>query len=259
MVLLVSFLLLGCTPKALNHFNEEILEKNNESLFKYPIYSVIYSCSLMYPKYVTYQVSNGKLSQINKSNRKLINGCLMHYNKLDYDYAETGFQKGHLIPSRYLKKELEYNLDFDFLISPQTKKLNESTWDKLENKVEKLSQDSNVNNVSVICGGISDKNPKFLNYIFVIPSFYYKVILVEYRENVIPKHETIAYIIPNNSDLKCICNYIKSIKEVEEFTGYCFFQNLNISNLEALKKNISNHLNPTCDEDCTKTISTQSK
>ena len=138
------------------------------------------------------------------------------------DYANSGFDRGHLSPSADNNISSEANRESFFMsnISPQLPDFNRSgSWPKLEKWVRK--QADQLDSVYVITG------PVFRNSLgtigeneVTIPGYFYKALLRFDKEG---KPHTIAFLVPHldsNVELKrCII----TVNSLESITGIDFF------------------------------------
>lgn len=133
-------------------------------------------------------------------------------------------------------------------IAPQTPRLNRGYWKTLEDKVRKWAAEKSY--IYVVTGPLylyadQDKNgqadvPTIGPDKVSIPSHFFKIIISGSPEN--KDLDAIAFIMPNwNAPFGLFDNYISSIDEIEDFTGFDFFHDLedSIENALELKKQTS--------------------
>ena len=128
-------------------------------------------------------------------------------------------------------------------ITPQTPKLNQNIWEKLERTVRKnISQDTTKNKkvtaVYVITGTIFSENPEELEKGIPIPSHCYKILAYQrgYRSTI----KAIAFIFPQEPQSSELLDYVVTVDEIEEKTDINFFPELTErkqQNLESVKRN----------------------
>jgi endonuclease G len=157
-----------------------------------------------------------------------------------FDYRGSGLSRGHLAPAGDFKFSREA-MDETFLMSnmsPQDRDFNAGIWNDLEKLVRYWVNRDKV--LYVITGPIlKDNLPKIgKENRITVPAYYFKIIL-DYQE---PEIKAIAFLMKNEDSLELVENFIVSIDELEELTGYDFFPQLpddEESRLENMKdKNI---------------------
>ena len=139
-------------------------------------------------------------------------------------YSGSGYDRGHLVPAADVKWSIEAMAD-SFLMSnvvPQLPALNRGAWRELEEAVRDLARREGT--VIIVTGPvIADKEYLRLPEAgTVIPDYYFKVVL-DYSE---PGLGAWGYILPNNEAAiagREYHDFLFSVDEVEEFTGFDFF------------------------------------
>jgi endonuclease G, mitochondrial len=139
-------------------------------------------------------------------------------------YSGSGYDRGHLVPAADVKWSDKAMAD-SFLMSnvtPQLPALNRGPWRELEEAVRDLARREGA--VIVITGPIiADREyPRLPEAGTVIPDYYFKVIL-DYSE---PGLAAWGYILPNSETALAGREYddfLFSVDEVEEFSGFDFF------------------------------------
>lgn len=164
--------------------------------------------------------------------------------KYQADYALGGFgssyDRGHQIPSgdRQRDKECNYATFYSTNITPQIgRRLNQSIWAELENKVRGWSQGTDT--IFVVTGASAttptDKNVKYVTHRngvkVAVPKYYYKAL----ARKVEGQFRTIAFKLDqkeyNDKDfMKCAI----SVAELEKITGFTFFPSIDVN----VKKNM---------------------
>ena len=139
------------------------------------------------------------------------------------DYAGSGMDRGHLVPTADLKWN-EETMRQSFLLTnvcPMHKALNEGGWTKLEEKVREWTARDSV--LLVFTGPVvSEGDTTLASGRVTVPSAYYKVIIAPC---VRPKR-AIAFIYPNGHSGGRLQQYAVSVDEVERRTGLDFFPTL---------------------------------
>jgi len=142
-------------------------------------------------------------------------------SKLSYwkESNET-YQNGHLVAFNHLDYSPESAADANYManILPQHKALNQEAWKVTEEITECFRE---FGTLRVVGGAIWDDDTRMLEVHGVdIPDYFWKVII---RDD-----ESIAWIMPNDSTAtsKALDNFIVSLQEIHQRTGYAFPERL---------------------------------
>lgn len=191
-------------------------------------YMLEYSEKLANPLWVTYQVTaqrfkSGKRPSGFKADWRSISG-ISHS-----DYTGSGYDRGHMAPnyviaSRYGKSAQQET----FLmtnITPQKPKLNQKSWQRLE---EIIGNDFSQwhGNFWVVTGPIFDAHPKTIkNTQVAIPKAFYKILI----KPTTPERPAIAlaFVFPQNAQANAdLMTFVTSVDDIEAQTGIDFFSKL---------------------------------
>ena len=136
------------------------------------------------------------------------------------DFRNTGYDKGHMAPSAAIDFSRRSN-DQTFLMSNitlQEPKLNRQAWGRLEAIIRKWT--TSIGKILIITGPIYGESPELINGI-PRPESFYKIIYSFEHER------CIGFIMPNEAiKASLVWDYVMSVQEVEEKTGYQFFNKL---------------------------------
>ena len=140
------------------------------------------------------------------------------------DYRGSGYDKGHLCPAGDMHWSDTAMLESFYMsnMSPQEPSFNRGIWSKLEQAVRRFAYAEG--SVFIVTGPIfvDDENAKTIGANQVrVPEFFYKVI---YDET--PPEKMIAFIVPNKPSRRNVREYVVSVDDVEEATGFDFFSAL---------------------------------
>jgi endonuclease G len=160
----------------------------------------------------------------------------------DYDFSNTGFQRGHMCPSGDRTSSIADN-SATFLMTnfiPQSPDNNQGPWEKLESYLRTLVDQGNE--VYIIsgpngAGGQGSVNSSLTSTIangrVTVPQKTWKVALVlPVGDNDVSRvntsSRTIAVIMPNVQGIRSDSwqKYLASVDQVESLTGYNFFSNV---------------------------------
>lgn len=190
-------------------------------------YVVGYSESLANPIWVTYYVGKQRF-KIGKrpkfmADRRSSSGVEHKH------YTRSGYTRGHMAPnyvigSRYGQKAQKET----FLmtnISPQKSRLNQKSWQRLEELVANDFSDWH-SGFWVITGPIFDKNPETLKGTNIaIPRAFYKI-LIKPNED-LNSIKTLAFIFSQTAPINAsLMQFLTTIDEVESQTGIDFLSAL---------------------------------
>lgn len=140
------------------------------------------------------------------------------------DYANSGYDRGHLCPAADQKWSRKAMTDCFSLanMAPQDHSLNAGAWNTLENKERQWARRDSA--IVIIAGPIYGANDtqRIGEAGVRVPGAFYKVIIAPYLE----EPRGIGFIYPNMSSPGNMKDYSMSIDDVEKITGIDFFYNL---------------------------------
>ena len=152
----------------------------------------------------------------------------------DDDYTNRGYDRGHIVPAADFNQDQTLK-DETFLvtnIAPQTPRLNQGPWKKLEDRIRGLVEDSAATATIVtgtIYGRLSSgtlvaKYKSERDVTIAVPSYFYKVVYTEVND----RAYLWAFLFPHmfdyvNENLTC---YQVTLAEIEAHTGEEFFEQL---------------------------------
>ncbi|VAW46278.1 DNA/RNA non-specific endonuclease [hydrothermal vent metagenome] len=204
-----------------------------------------YSERLANPLWVVYKVKSQRF-KTGKRPRKFMADWRSMTHVRHQDYTRSGYNRGHMAPNyliatRYGKKAQKET----FLmtnISPQKGRLNQKTWQRLE---EVIANDFSQwhGDFWVVTGPIFDKAPKIIqNTSIAIPKAFYKILIKPSDkpfDNQDPKM-ALAFILPQNAKTnENLMTFITSIDDVEKQSGIDFFVALDDSIEERLEAEVT--------------------
>jgi endonuclease G len=152
------------------------------------------------------------------------------YRAKPEDFANTGYDKGHLAPSADIAFSSKANRE-TFALSNvvlQEPRLNRQAWGKLEDFVRNWTKTKGK--LYIVTGPIFAADPDTIKGI-AIPSKFYKVI---YAYNA---QKAIGFIFPHRAipDDE-VWRYAMSVRDVENKTGLTFFSNLSDQTQKQLRE-----------------------
>lgn len=220
LVYLLLFFNFSCFSQTINTL-ESLYPSNFGEIVVHNDYTLSYSKSCQQPEWVIYKLTDEMLSK-NKSCKRpnyfKKNDLITDQEATHYDYTNSGFDRGHLVPAADMKYNcVSYKETFlTSNISPQKHKFNSRIWYDLEKQVRDWV--NNKDELYIITGPVISKdNKKIENTNICIPSFFYKIIFNVKDTNII------AFLIPHDEEIKIIRNYIVSVDDIELITNINFF------------------------------------
>ncbi|MGF1540355.1 MAG: DNA/RNA non-specific endonuclease [Pleurocapsa sp.] len=227
-------LLTGCSPRDgrdrsanihLQYGNPSranVKDKNNYLLEK-PQYALSYNCQAGIPNWVSWQLDRSWLGNLARSDdfrpdSEIPDGC---YGVRPNDYRGSGYDRGHMIPSGdRTNSRIDNSATFLMTnIIPQSPANNREVWRELEEYSRKLA--SRGKELYIVAGGEGQLTAIAEGGI-VVPEYTWKVILILDNDQI---EATIAVRIPNDETVARTDwqDYIVSVDEIEQKTGYNFF------------------------------------
>ena len=140
------------------------------------------------------------------------------------DYAGSGFDRGHLVPSAdRMRTQAENDATFRMSnIAPQTPRLNRGQWSSLEEEVRRMAQ--RLDTLWIVTG--SELKPGLARigaHGIGVPERFFKVLLARRAG----RYAAIGFVLPNAETLEgSFREYAVPVEAVEALTGIDFFPGL---------------------------------
>ena len=197
---------------------------NDDCLIEYNGFVVSYDEALKIPVWVAYELTaeeaSGTIGRSGKNFRPDDKAQVVQAD--NYDYRGTGWSRGHMAPAGDFKWDDGAMWDTFFYTNccPQNEKLNNGSWNILENKVRSLARQ--FGRVFVVTGPIVGENKcgKIGPHQVAVPDAFFKALLVLSSDD---KYHGIAFLMHNNSARQCLSDSCLSINDLEELVGLDFF------------------------------------
>ncbi|MGE5658859.1 MAG: DNA/RNA non-specific endonuclease [Actinomycetota bacterium] len=202
-----------------------------------PQYALSYNNSKGTANWVSWQSNKSWIATLDRSNDFRPDTSLPagFYQVRPNDYTNTGYDRGHIIPSGDRTASKADN-SATFLMTnmlPQVPELNREVWREFEEHCRQLvSQGKEL----YIIAGPYGKKGAIANGKVTVPTDNWKVVLVLDKpgsglQGVTAQTQTIAVWMPNdktiaNTDWK---RYIVTVDDVQKKTGYDFFSNVPVT------------------------------
>ena len=160
-------------------------------------------------------------------------------------YGAWGYDRGHMLPqaSRYNNYEPNRMTYYGTNMMPQNSTLNQNIWASLEGKVRGWGGLQTYDTLYVVTGAAfkSTKTIDNANGPIAVPSHCWKVLLRQ-RGNQnrqisqfkADELKAIGFVFTND-DAGAATSAVRSVKEIEELTGFKFFRNLDPAVADAVK------------------------
>lgn len=219
-------------------------------------YAVGYSEDLKVPLWAVYRLGNLK-SQTEHERWERPARFEVDYRTVskvshdDYErnWEDTTWDRGHMAPNAAMERQYGQLAQLETYlmtnICPQTSKLNQGLWARLEGEIrDTISQDDTngkeVTDVWVIVGPIFEERPvKRWPSGVAVPSHFFHV--VAYRKGYRGTVKAAAFIFPQRPQSTVLGDYLVTVDEVELRTGFDLFPELSTQkqrNLESVKRDL---------------------
>jgi endonuclease G len=209
-----------------NNLNNYLIEK--------PEYALSYNANIGTANWVSWQLNQSWLGSSDRQNTFRPDNSLPEnfYPVTPKDYTNTGYDRGHIIPSSDRTRTLEENSATFLMVNmlPQAPDLNREVWRELELESRRLVDRGKE---LYIVAGPHGKIKTIANGKVTVPKYNWKVVLILDRpggnaKTVTAQTKAIAVWMPNDDSVKRTSwkNYIVTVDDVEAKTGYDFFSNV---------------------------------
>jgi len=152
------------------------------------------------------------------------------------DYAGSGYDRGHLVPSADSNETRLENSETFLLsnMSPQVPDMNRRSWRILESAVRKIAQKPEVVEVYAISGPVFDLSKPFtkIGDDVIVPHEFFKTVLVEDNKGRIDFY---SFLLPNKKTDTTYKDHVVSVKYLEFRTGLLLWDRLKGSSIEKAK------------------------
>lgn len=141
-----------------------------------------------------------------------------------YDYRGSGYDRGHMCPAADQKWSAQAMYDCFVMANmcPQDHSLNAGAWNTLENKERQWAKRDSA--IVIVAGPIYERSDtKRIGDAGVrVPGAFFKILAAPYAD----EPRGIAFVYPNMSSPGNMQEYVLTIDEVEELTGFDFLSSL---------------------------------
>ena len=146
------------------------------------------------------------------------------------DYAESGYDRGHLSPAADNSADAEQMSQSFYLsnMAPQNSSQNRGSWRILEDRIRSIAREDKILYVTV--GTVYEPGYKVIGNGLGVPQYLWKVVVDAETNN------AIAFIFPNEPlPTSSLPSTITTIKRIEEMTGLNFHPNVEDDSFEAVE------------------------
>jgi len=197
--------------------------KTGDTMIVHKFMVISYCRALKNPEWAVYKLDKERvLSQTNARRRNFEPDPAMRATAGSWDYSESGYDRGHIIPAEDMDFNEEAMQESFYMsnISPQLPGFNRGIWKKLENTVRKNA--ARKGDLIIITGSIfTDGELTEINNGVAVPSHFFKVLLHE-EDN---KKSAIAFVLPHAESQSSLSEFVMTVSEAEKKCGINFFQN----------------------------------
>lgn len=200
-----------------------LLASAREEIIKRKYYTLSYNEDHEVANWVSYELEKKNLQNCTKrTNSFRIDPNISTGSATPNDYANSGYDRGHLVPAGDMKISAEAMRDTFFMsnMTPQPGKFNQGRWSQLETLMRAWA--FNYQKIWIVTGPVLEKGLPTMgrdNQVS-IPDKYFKVIL---RQNG-NSYTGIAFLMETSVPHANLRAYATSINEVEEIAQLDFFQ-----------------------------------
>ena len=211
---------------------------NEEIILNYSGYTISYDETNRIPKWAAYELTakeaNGTIGRSGKNFRPDDDAKVIQAD--NYDYRGSGWSRGHMAPAGDFKWDdgAMWETFYYTNCCPQDEKLNNGSWNVLENKVRTWARQ--FGSIFVVTGPIIGQNQagKIGTHGVVVPDAFFKAVLV-YSDEL---YHGIAFVMFNKSIPQRLAESYLSINDLEKISGLDFFPELDDSVEETVEDKV---------------------
>ncbi len=210
----------------LNPIIDFIPEVNQGVIYTKPNFSLSYVEKYEIPEWVAYRLTVDMMNKKKFPRNQDFNPdpSIREKSAHYHDYKNTGYRRGHLVPSADMSWDKE-SMDATFLLSniaPMKESFNDGIWLELEHNVRDWSR--KYISVIVVAGpAFTDAIKTIGNNDVLVPRYFYKAIFKVEGD----KAEVIGFMFDQtNEDDRRLEQCIVPIDSIEKMTGLDLFSNL---------------------------------
>lgn len=153
-------------------------------------------------------------------------------NVVNSGWVSGPYDRGHMLASadRSATRDINRTTFYVSNIVPQNSNMNSGTWSDLENKTRNWALDAKYDTLYVVTGSILYPEDQFKittdidGKEIAVPEYMYKALLKQ--DKTTKEWHSIAFNMENIASGPSYKEYVLSVAELEELTGFTFFPNL---------------------------------
>ena len=198
-------------------------------------YTVMYDTLNSVPYWIAFPLHPIYMDSGNRTNEWTFDPIIP--NRYQPNVVNSGWQsgpydRGHMLASadRSATREINRTTFYVSNIVPQNSNMNSGSWNELENKTRNWALDTRYDTLYVVTGSILPPKDQ-LAYTkdadgkdIAIPEYMYKALLKQ--DKTTKEWHSIAFNMENIGSGPSYNQYVLSVAELEELTGFTFFPNL---------------------------------
>jgi endonuclease G len=207
-------------------------DPSDDALMVKAQYALSYNRHRHGPNWVSWHVEGSDFGPVHRRRGRFLADELLHagrYRVQHDDYRGSGYERGHLVPSRDRTRSVEDNRATFLLtnVLPQRADLNDGPWERLEDHCHDLVARQGQA-LFEVAGGIFPARPEVIGGAVAVPEAFFKIVVVlkpsQGAADVRPSTPVIAVIMPNQPGVRRVAwsSYRTTVREIERRTGYDF-------------------------------------
>lgn len=163
-------------------------------------YTICFNSLTKIPRWVSWNTSRNDYGTFPRVDKFHHDDRLIVPQASNRDYAGSGFDKGHVVPSEERTSSAAANFEtFSFLnMIPQTHGLNAGPWYRFEHEIKDFVTQNPGNEVFVTAGPIIGNNPRVIGDGVVVPLYTWKGVVFVSSKKIVG---TVFVIMPQESTL----------------------------------------------------------
>lgn len=220
-------------------------DPSDDELMLKPQYALSYNRLRRGPNWVSFRLDAGDLGAVRRHRGHFLADELLPagFHRVQHDdYKDSGYERGHLVPSHDRTRTAEDNRATFLLtnVLPQRGDLNGGPWERLERHCHDLAAHEG-RALYQVAGGIFSAQPETIGGGVAVPEAFFKIAVVlrpgQGAADVQPSTRVIAVIMPNQTGLRRTPwpTYRTTVRAIERRTGYDFLDRVPAAIQEVLE------------------------
>jgi endonuclease G len=223
-------------------------DPTDDYLIDQQVYVVSYNPTRRAPNWVSWQLSREQLGHVRRNNdfRPDVKLPEVFYRVTSRDYANSGYDRGHLCPSADRARSPQDNA-LTFLMTnmlPQLHELNAGPWERLEEHERALARRRGVV-LHIVAGALFGESASTIGHGVNVPRATYKIIVALEQgrgaRDVTSDASVIAVKMPNEPGVgqRVWTDFVTSVDEIERETGYDFLPDVPLPVQEIIEAKVA--------------------